>query len=195
MHTGKAEIAARVGFLLFLSAVSARAEVIEVEPDGTTITHTGPSLLSSRSGEIEHVQSPQVKPPPPALHAAASRHDIADALVAAVAWQESHWRQAAISPKGARGLMQLMPATAKTLGVNAGDPDGNAEGGAAYLRQLLQRFDGDITLALAAYNAGPAAVIRYGGVPPYPETQKYVAAVLDRLADISLTQSPSGAPQ
>jgi soluble lytic murein transglycosylase-like protein len=195
MHTGKAEIAARVGFLLFLSAVSARAEVIEVELDGTTITHTGPSLLSSRSGEIEHVQSPQVKPPPPALHAAASRHDIADALVAAVAWQESHWRQAAISPKGARGLMQLMPATAKTLGVNAGDPDGNAEGGAAYLRQLLQRFDGDITLALAAYNAGPAAVIRYGGVPPYPETQKYVAAVLDRLADISLTQSPSGAPQ
>jgi soluble lytic murein transglycosylase-like protein len=195
MHTGRAEFAAWLGFLLLLSAVSARAEVIEIEPDGTTITHTGSSLLSRHSGEIEHVQSRQVKPPPPVLHAAASRHQIAEALVAAVAWQESHWRQRAVSTKGARGLMQLMPETAKTLGVNAGDPDGNAEGGAAYLRQLLQRFDGDITLALAAYNAGPAAVIRYGGVPPYPETQKYVAAVLDHLADISLTQSSSGAPQ
>ncbi len=88
--------------------------------------------------------------------------------------------------------MQLMPATAESLGVNAGNADSNADGGAAYLQQLLQRFDGDIPRALAAYNAGPAAVIRYGGVPPYPETQKYVAAVLDRLADISLNQTPGG---
>src|SRR5205823_11361908 len=130
---------------------------------------------------------------PQALHAAASRHALSDALVASVAWQESHWRQISVSAKGAQGLMQLMPSTANILGVNARDADQNAEGGAAYLAQLLQRFDGDIARALAAYNAGPAAVIRYGGIPPYPETQKYVAAVLDHLADISLTQSSSRA--
>jgi soluble lytic murein transglycosylase-like protein len=79
--------------------------------------------------------------------------------------------------------MQLMPATAQKLQVNARDLSGNIDGGAAYLARMLDRFDGDIIKTLAAYNAGPEAVERYHGVPPYPETQAYVSAVLNRLAD------------
>ena len=93
--------------------------------------------------------------------------------------------QSAVSPKGARGVMQLMPETAESLGVNADDLGDNIEGGTAYLSQLLQRYDGDLMRALAAYNAGPAAVERHGGIPPYSETQDFVAAVLDRLATMT----------
>jgi len=88
--------------------------------------------------------------------------------------------------------MQLMPATAAALHVSANEIEGNVDGGARYLSDLMQRFHGDLASALAAYNAGPAAVVRYGGVPPYSETQKYVAAVLDTLADFSLNQQQSG---
>ncbi|HWM61070.1 MAG TPA: lytic transglycosylase domain-containing protein, partial [Rhizomicrobium sp.] len=94
------------------------------------------------------------------------------------------------SPKGARGVMQLMPGTARGLGVNAGDLSANVDDGAAYLAQMLDRFDGDIIKSLAAYNAGPEAVTRYGGVPPYPETQAYVSAVLGRLADSKTEVQP-----
>ncbi|HEX4177462.1 MAG TPA: lytic transglycosylase domain-containing protein, partial [Rhizomicrobium sp.] len=118
-----------------------------------------------------------------AIQTSASRHALSQALVAAVAWQESHMRQDAISPKGARGVMQLMPATARKLQVDARELSGNVDGGAAYLARMLDRFDGDIIKTLAAYNAGPEAVERYHGVPPYPETQAYVSAVLNRLAD------------
>jgi soluble lytic murein transglycosylase-like protein len=195
MHTGKTGRLAWLGFLLFWSAGAAQAAVIEVEPDGTTVTYVGADVSAPASGKpIYTAQMPQANIPP-ALRAAANKHDIAEALVAAVAWQESHWRESAVSRKGARGLMQLMPSTERTLRVKSGDPKANADGGAAYLRQLLHRFDGDIPRALAAYNAGPAAVVRYGGIPPYRETQKYVAAILDHLADISLTRSASGAPQ
>lgn len=91
---------------------------------------------------------------------------------------ESGGRADAISPKGARGLMQLMPGTAKELGVtNPHDPHQSVMGGAKYMAQLLKRFDGDETRALAAYNAGPSTVEKYGGVPPYAETQKYVERV------------------
>jgi soluble lytic murein transglycosylase-like protein len=197
MHTGRTETAAWLGLFVFLFAGAAGADVIEVEPDGTTVTYSGRSASPPSpvfSGEQRTGRTSRLRLPA-SLHAAASQHDIADALVGAVAWQESRWRQSAISARGARGLMQLMPSTAKSLGVNAADPDGNANGGAAYLEQLLRRFDGDVVRALAAYNAGPAAVIRYGGIPPYPETQKYVAAILDHLADISVNQSSSGASQ
>jgi len=88
-----------------------------------------------------------------------------------------------------------MPATAATLHVNPNDIDGNIDGGAQYLHNLMRRFDGDLMRALAAYNAGPAAVVHYGGVPPYPETQKYVAAVLDTLADFSLNPQHAGSAQ
>ena len=100
-------------------------------------------------------------------------------------WQESRWRANAVSPVGARGLAQLMPGTARDLGVDPDDPFANLEGGARYLREQLDRFDGDLEKALAAYNAGPGRVIRAGGVPRIRETQLYVAAIMGRLSDHS----------
>jgi soluble lytic murein transglycosylase-like protein len=110
----------------------------------------------------------------------AARHGLDARLVAAVIWVESSGDPKAVSRKGAQGLMQLMPETASRLGVtNALDPNQNVEGGTQYLKRQLEDHHGDLSLALAAYNAGPQAVARYRGVPPYPETQKYVRRVLD----------------
>ena len=114
------------------------------------------------------------------IEPAAARHGLDSRLVAAVIWVESSGDPNAVSRKGAQGLMQLMPETARQLGVtDALDPNENVEGGTQYLKRQLDDHDGDLSLALAAYNAGPRAVARYGGVPPYPETQKYVRRVLD----------------
>jgi soluble lytic murein transglycosylase-like protein len=98
--------------------------------------------------------------------------------------QESSFKRGAISPKGARGLMQLMPATAARFGVtNMFDPRQNIEGGTRYLRFLMDAFDGDIALTLAGYNAGEGAVLKYGRrVPPYRETQEYVRRITQRYA-------------
>ncbi|WP_312526215.1 lytic transglycosylase domain-containing protein [Paracoccus sp. (in: a-proteobacteria)] len=101
----------------------------------------------------------------------------------ALVWQESRFNARALSPKGAVGLAQLMPGTAKMLGVNPHDPLDNLDGGARYLLTQMQQF-GNPTLALAAYNAGPGAVQKYGGVPPYRETQNYIKRIIverDRL--------------
>jgi soluble lytic murein transglycosylase-like protein len=118
----------------------------------------------------------------PALaEAAARRHALDPELVRAVVAVESDFRADAVSPKGAQGLMQLMPATARALGVkDAFDPAQNLDGGARHLRALIDQYGGDIKLALAAYNAGAGAVARHGGVPPYPETREYVRKVLLR---------------
>ena len=112
----------------------------------------------------------------------AARYNLSPALIEALVWQESRWRSNAVSPAGARGLAQLMPGTARDLGVDPNDPFANLEGGARYLRQQLDRFNGNLELALAAYNAGPERVIRSGGVPRIRETQNYVAAIMGRLA-------------
>jgi soluble lytic murein transglycosylase-like protein len=112
---------------------------------------------------------------------AARRHGLDPDLVVAVAGVESGFRPTAVSPKGAQGVMQLMPGTARDLGVTDPlDPAANVDGGTRYLRDLLARFDGDLSKALAAYNAGPGAVARHQGVPPYRETQDYVKKVLSR---------------
>lgn len=111
-----------------------------------------------------------------------TRYDLSPALMEALVWQESRWRHASISPKGARGLAQLMPATARYLGVDPDDPHANLEGGARYLRMQLNRFDGDLVKALAAYNAGPGRVERANGIPRIRETQQYVASIMGRLA-------------
>ena len=112
------------------------------------------------------------------ITAAARRNGVDPALLAGLVRQESNFNAAAVSPAGARGLTQLMPATAAGLGVaNPSDPVQALEGGARYLRRQLDAFGGDVTKALAAYNAGPGAVQRYGGVPPYAETQAYVQKV------------------
>lgn len=114
----------------------------------------------------------------------ADRHGLPRALLAAVAKTESNFDPYAVSRKGACGLLQLMPATARRFGVRKiFDVAQNLDGGAQYLRWLLDRFDGDLSLALAGYNAGEGAVDRHGGVPPYRETRAYVARVLDRAAE------------
>ena len=110
---------------------------------------------------------------------AGARHGVDASLLAAVASQESSFNASAVSPAGAQGLMQFMPGTAKGLGVNALDPSSAVDGAARYLSKLTKQF-GSTELALAAYNAGPGTVSRYGGIPPYPETQNYVRAVMSK---------------
>ena len=110
---------------------------------------------------------------------AAKKYQVDPKLVSAVAELEPGGRQEATSAAGAVGVMQLMPDTAASLGVNPYDKRENVEGGAKYLKEMLDLFGGDVKKAVAAYNAGPAAVKNYGGVPPYKETQNYVNKVLD----------------
>lgn len=110
---------------------------------------------------------------------AAKKYQVDPKLVSAVAEVESGGRQEATSVAGAVGVMQLMPDTAASLGVNPYDKRENVEGGAKYLKEMLDLFGGDVKKAVAAYNAGPEAVKNYGGVPPYKETQNYVNKVLD----------------
>lgn len=112
----------------------------------------------------------------------AAKYDISPSLLEAVVWQESRWRTGAVSPVGARGLAQLMPGTARQMGVDPADPNANLEGGARYLRMQLDAFGGDVEKALAAYNAGPGRVQRAGGIPRIRETQDYVSAILARLS-------------
>jgi soluble lytic murein transglycosylase-like protein len=118
----------------------------------------------------------------PAIRAAASDSGISENLIKAVIMQESGGDAGAVSPKGAKGLMQLMDATARELGVrNPFNPLENIRGGARYLARLVDEFKGDIELALASYNAGIGAVRKYGGIPPYEETRDYVRKVMARL--------------
>jgi soluble lytic murein transglycosylase-like protein len=113
--------------------------------------------------------------------AAAERHGLDPELVLAVVGVESAFRPEAVSPKGAQGLMQLMPGTAASLGVeDAFDPEQNLDGGVRHLGTLLSLYGGDLKRALAAYNAGEGAVARHGGVPPFRETREYVKRVLER---------------
>ena len=132
-----------------------------------------------------------------AVRAASGIYRLDPDLVNSVIRAESGFNVRAVSPKGAQGLMQLMPQTASQLGVqNAFDPQANIEGGTRYLRELLERYNFDLIKALAAYNAGPERVERYGGVPPYYETKAYVASIVrdfnkKKLAAKAATKSPA----
>jgi soluble lytic murein transglycosylase-like protein len=161
-------------------------QVMVVGPGGSTATYKGPVVASADGIHLLAEGAGLAKVPLPvatAIQDSATRHDLSQTLIAAVAWQESRMRQTAVSPKGARGVMQLMPATASGLKADPDNLSANVDAGAAYLAAMLDRFDGDIVKTLAAYNAGPEAVERYHGVPPYPETQAYVSAVMNRLAE------------
>lgn len=122
---------------------------------------------------------------------AGMRYGISPDLLDAVARQESHYEPRAVSPKGAIGIMQLMPATARALGVDPYDIEQNIAGGAAYLRYLLDLYDGRIDFVLSAYNAGQGAIARYGGIPPFKEARAYLLRNFDYLAHKADPQPPS----
>jgi len=195
----------------FMLPSAARADVMELDADGARWVAGGTSIDSVQplSADLQAQADLGALIIPdaivanvatsaagvPAQYAAkiqelAARFDLSPSLLEALVWQESRWRPAAVSHAGARGLAQLMPGTARYLGVDPDDPMQNLEGGARYLREQLDRFDGDLEKALAAYNAGPGRVIRAGGVPNIRETRNYVAAIMGRLADHS-RQTPS----
>ncbi|MBL8555003.1 MAG: lytic transglycosylase domain-containing protein [Phenylobacterium sp.] len=176
-------LAAAAGLWLACAA-AASAQVISIGDDGAVTTYAGPMVHTDQGAAAIAPPAPAASAPEEvmlAIQESSARHAVPVPLMRAVAWQESRFNNSAVSPKGAMGVMQLLPRTASDLGVNPSDLRGNIDGGAAYLAQQLRRF-GDVRLALAAYNAGPEAVARYGGVPPYAETQAYVRAILARLA-------------
>lgn len=196
---------APIAGMLALAAAPARADVLEIGTDGAQWVAGGPvqpvsallapnesivladagvSALAGQTQPVSHGEASARGVP--AAYAAkvaelSMRYDLSPALIEALVWQESRWRHGAVSPKGARGLAQLMPGTARDLGVDPDDPYANLEGGARYLRAQLNRFGGDLEKALAAYNAGPGRVERAGGVPRIAETRQYVAAIMGRL--------------
>ncbi|WCB91375.1 endolysin [Baekduia alba] len=128
------------------------------------------------------------------ITAAATKYGIDPALLKGLIRQESNFDASARSGAGAQGLTQLMPGTASSLGVDPSDPAQAIDGGAKYLKQQLDRFGGDASKALAAYNAGPGAVAKYGGVPPYAETQNYVQKVLGYAAEYRGTGASTALP-
>jgi soluble lytic murein transglycosylase-like protein len=182
--------------LLAALAVGAQAQVLQVHVDGSVVVYDGANQRMSKGahpfGRVisggqtrSHSHGAGTPAPPPELaqtiRDSADRHQVDAHLVEAVAWQESHYKASARSAKGAQGTMQLMPATARAVGVDATDAKSNVEGGVIYLASMMNRFGGDKEKALAAYNAGPGAVARYGGVPPYRETKAYVSSIMGRL--------------
>jgi len=142
-----------------------------------------PGMQSTKKASSPQLPATQYDP---YIELVAAETGLSSSLIKAVALVESGFDPMAISPKGAQGLMQLMPATARQLGVrNAFDPVENLRAGATYLRKMLDEFDGNLNLALAAYNAGPAAVRRHGGMPAYRETREYVSKVREKMGHSS----------
>ena len=160
-----------------------------VELDASAVKGFEVDEVVPATAAVEPPPAP-AQPVPPAL-ASTDPRDLADAaadkyglpreLVRSVMAAESGFAAEALSPKGAIGLMQLMPGTARDLGVDPADPEQNVDGGTRYLRDLLLKYDGGLRHALAAYNAGPAAVDRYNGVPPYAETIHYIGRIERKL--------------
>ncbi len=164
-------------------AAPASAQVLEVG-DGGVVREVGPGWAP-----VSAPVAVAARPFAADLAAAAAAYDLSPDLLDALVRSESGYDPKARSAAGAIGLTQLMPATAAALGVDPWDPSQNLMGGAAYLRAQLDRFDGAVDLALAAYNAGPTRVARAGGVPAIAETQTYVGRNLERLADHVLPSS------
>lgn len=181
----------RLALAVFIAPLGAQAQVIEIDESGAARTFDGPTVFAGTDAAPIDSRAVGVSRAQPALFAEAAKSQGLDQrLLEAVAWQESRGRMSAVSPKGALGVMQLMPGTAAGMGVRADDLADNIRGGAIYLRRQLDRFGGSVPLALAAYNAGPGAVLRYGGIPPYRETRDYVARIMQRWQPAVAVTSP-----
>lgn len=166
-------------------ASPAYSQVIEIGDGGEATVYDAPTVFADEGNTPVYERTAYSSVPlsrsSTTVSVAQIEHEygLPSGLVDAVIHQESRGRMNAVSVKGALGLMQLMPGTAAQLGVNPYIADQNIRGGAMYLRQQIDRF-GSIPLGLAAYNAGPGAVLRYRGIPPYRETQNYVATIMGR---------------
>jgi soluble lytic murein transglycosylase-like protein len=183
--------AAVLGLLAAGLAQTAHAQVIDIGPAGEATTYAAPTVFTADGARpIAAAPSPAGAARPEDIQRyiglAAQREHLDADLITEVARRESRFQQTAVSPRDAVGVMQLTAGTARSLGVDRYDASQNIHGGAAYLRGMLDRYSGDLRLALAAYNAGPGAVDRYRGVPPYRETQAYVTAILARLPQHAL---------
>jgi len=161
---------------MVVSAVAVRENVIAPRPVGTAAPEAQAAPAPPPSGTPSTFRE--------AVDRIAEKHSLPPLLVHSVIRVESNYNPNAVSPKGAQGLMQLIPGTARRFGVsNVFNPVENVEGGARYLRYLLDLYHNDYRLALAAYNAGEGAVAKHGGVPPYPETVNYIRQVGQRLVE------------
>src|SRR5438067_7849478 len=194
------------GVALLTAAISSSASDLAILRNGFSIRHERRDVLGAvtrlytaadassyvdvSTDQIDHFEKDFSVPPPATkrenpknlneiINSISDRHHLDPDLINSVIHAESAFNARAVSPKGAQGLMQLMPGTASQLGVpNAFDPQANVDGGTKYLRELLERYNFDLVKALAAYNAGPQRVERFGGVPPYYETRAYVARIV-----------------
>jgi len=161
------------------------AAIVSFEQDN----YVPPPPAAAPASQATALKPPAPKDPKALIQAAALRSGLPDAFVQSVAKAESGLDLKAVSPKGAIGIMQLMPDTARALGADPSDPEQNIDAGTRLLRELLLKYGGDVSKALAAYNAGERAVERYHGVPPYAETQHYVNKVVrDYLRSGGATQ-------
>jgi soluble lytic murein transglycosylase-like protein len=189
-------------YAVLVNGFRLHADRHEVAGDSVRL-YAGSGVTSMPASQVTGFEPEEYTPPAAAPHTQATisapagdlyqetakRHGLPPALVRSVVKAESNYQANAVSPKGAIGLMQLMPGTAKILGVDPREPAQNVDAGTRYLRELLARYeknDDQVARAIAAYNAGPGAVDKYNGVPPYRETQDYVRRVLksyDKLKD------------
>jgi hypothetical protein len=208
------------GVAFLLAAVSLSASDLAILRNGFSIHHERREVLGAvtrlyvvadnssyvdvSTDQIDHFEKdfslpPATKPESPKsldeiINTISDRHHLDPDLINSVIHAESAFNPRAVSPKGAQGLMQLMPGTASQLGVrNAFDPHDNVEGGTTYLRQLLEQNNFDLIKALAAYNAGPHRVQRYRGIPPYYETRAYVARIVRDFNRKKLAEKTSSA--
>ena len=187
---------AQADYALLRSGARLHVSGYAIEGDRVRLTVTGGSILVA-GDDLISVEPEDIFPAPPPsdvdfgaryaklIRASAKKHGVEERIITCVIAAESNFDPKAVSRKNALGLMQLLPKTAAHYAVtNIFDPAQNIDAGTHYLKDLLERYGGNLTFALAAYNAGPEMVDRYGGVPPFPETRNYVRQIISALAAI-----------
>ncbi|HXO00250.1 MAG TPA: lytic transglycosylase domain-containing protein [Candidatus Acidoferrales bacterium] len=176
----------RSGVRLHITGYERAGDLVRLSMNGGTVEVQASDLISFEPEDQFAVQpalAPAIGPFGNLIRAAALKHGVDESLITYLIAVESNFNPRAVSRKQARGLMQLIPETAARYSVaNIFDPAQNIDAGTHYLKDLLERYRGNLSLALAAYNAGPDMVTRYGGIPPFPETQKYVRQITAKLA-------------